>query len=718
MIMTLKRIGRKGIFTESFKQLTQDNELIFPESGIIVVYGPNGVGKSSLASVFAKEPETEFALDFDGNDFTSTDTNSLFHVINDQNGRNIIQGSTEDFILGDNIRREYELKKAIENGFEYLFNSLIIPKLKSDFGISKKDSPLLEKICDKTLARYVSDLANIRSKGKRIDRSEFLSFIETLCTVSIANYDESKLRFLVNDYNAKTSITKQLIEFTEKNIIIDHGFVKVEECTDAITLLTKYYYLHECVVCDKPIERISLLEKKQKDKDSCYKRLDKATKGILEQIHNSIGEDDPFAIKQAVTESAISGKLDSIVTLLKDFVEYFEIVNKQLNNFFAGCLKGLDLISRQREYGTIISEKPELTSEDVLYIEKFVNNCIDRKIELQRDSNGNLELLLGQKKFLNEDRKSLSLSNGEQNFISIAFELLKAKKVEAKVIVLDDPISSFDSIFKNKIAYAIVKFLNQKKQILLTHNTDLIMLLEHQRSQSFNLYIMNNTIGERNGFIPITREEQSLLLYLNKLVDFFREGVKEVIKDERKYLMAMVPFMRSFSQIMNRPMVKENLTGIMHGYGTTTVDLTATYNELFGCSFLTKTNIVSVDDILDTNLAYWEIIDSVKYPMLNRTFVHILTYLYLRLKVEKTLVEKYNINTNRYDMLTRIIDKAFKEDNFDNVQRRVFLLSRKTLLNEFNHFEQGLNIFQPALDITDTALKKERDDILQFLKQL
>ena len=135
-------------------------------------------------------------------------------------------------------------------------------------------------------------------------------------------------------------------------------------------------------------------------------------------------------------------------------------------------------------------------------------------------------------------------------------------------------------------------------------------------------------------------------------------------------------------------------------------------------SFLSKSFIVSIDDILNIDLDFWEIIDASKYPMLNRTFVHILTYFNLRLRVEKTLVEKFKINTKKYDMLTRIIDKAFKDDNLDNIQKRVFLLSRKTLLNEFNHFEQSLNIFQPAMDITDTALKKEREDILQFLEQL
>ena len=42
---------------------------------------------------------------------------------------------------------------------------------------------------------------------------------------------------------------------------------------------------------------------------------------------------------------------------------------------------------------------------------------------------------------------------------------------------------------------------------------------------------------------------------------------------------------------------------------------------------------------------------------------------------------------------------------------RVFFTSRKTLLNEFNHFEGNMNIFQPAIDITQAALQKEITDI-------
>ena len=37
-------------------------------------------------------------------------------------------------------------------------------------------------------------------------------------------------------------------------------------------------------------------------------------------------------------------------------------------------------------------------------------------------------------------------------------------------------------------------------------------------------------------------------------------------------------------------------------------------------------------------------------------------------------------------------------------RNRIRLTSKKTLINEFNHFEGNLSIFQPAIDITDQVL--------------
>lgn len=90
------------------------------------------------------------------------------------------------------------------------------------------------------------------------------------------------------------------------------------------------------------------------------------------------------------------------------------------------------------------------------------------------------KIVLENKDFLGINREELPLSSGEQNFLSLTFEFLKAKNSDKPIIILDDPISSFDSIYKNKIAYAIVKMLHKKKRIILTHNIDLLRLLDGQ----------------------------------------------------------------------------------------------------------------------------------------------------------------------------------------------------------------------------------------------
>ena len=104
--------------------------------------------------------------------------------------------------------------------------------------------------------------------------------------------------------------------------------------------------------------------------------------------------------------------------------------------------------------------------------------------------------------------------------------------------------------------------------------------------------------------------------------------------------------------------------------------------------------------------------------MLSDTLKQTLVYYHLRMKVEKELVDTFNIHARDMDILNQIIQRAFPRDRDKNEQNRnlrVFFTSRKTLLNEFNHFEGNMNIFQPAIDITQAALQKEIDDIQRKL---
>ena len=159
----------------------------------------------------------------------------------------------------------------------------------------------------------------------------------------------------------------------------------------------------------------------------------------------------------------------------------------------------------------------------------------------------------------------------------------------------------------------------------------------------------------------------------------------------------------------------------MHGYKTESVDIAQAYIELFGNpdGLIQAPYNVTVSDILLKSVDAVTIVDTNYFPLLNRTLKHSFQYLFLRLAVEKALVDKFNIDTTRYTQLGQIISAAFPDDNdIGQIRDRIRLTSKKTLINEFNHFEGNLSIFQPAIDITDQALSTEKANLMTFIENL
>ena len=176
--------------------------------------------------------------------------------------------------------------------------------------------------------------------------------------------------------------------------------------------------------------------------------------------------------------------------------------------------------------------------------------------------------------------------------------------------------------------------------------------------------------------------------------------------------------MRGYCQIIGDIDSKNKLTKLMHGYETEVINITEIYNTIFSDKVISDIHCISVSDILALDVHNAQTIKDTKYPLFSRTLQHTFTYLYLRLAVEKKLTDKYSVNTKDNDMLSKIILSSFKTNSKSDINNRVFFLSRKTLLNEFNHFEMDMNIFQPAIDIQNQVLAKEREDILNKLASL
>ena len=723
-ILEFKKIVKENIFCDEFNNFKENNLIKFSKN-IAVIYAPNGTGKTSLSNILDCEKNTEFELKYKNISYDSKNKNKLFFKIADQNARNVIEGKTGDFLLGDNIRREHELKEEIDIEFRRIFDELI-SRLKYDFKIDKVTNSLLKEIIkEDKIKEYIKSLVNTKKKGNDINYYMFINDIEKLNKRDIENVEEKKYKYLISNYLNSNSIIKKIMNIKDSNISKNEKVLEIQENSIAIEILEHYGNKHQCIVCDSNIDDPEELLKNKKDnKNRVYARLDKDTKIILENIIDKLVNEDPFEIKKGLTKAITEGNKTYLIELQSEIDSLWKVYHDKINNLFYKCLDNSDIKEKCNKYKKMIEEPLKLTEEDIRYIEKVINESISGSgIVLERNSqNHEIQIKLNNKLLIHTDRADLHLSTGEQNFISLAFELLKARNSKEEIIIIDDPISSFDSIYKNKIAFMIIKFLEKKNSIILTHNTDLIKLLQHQQQGCFSLYLLNNVQGGVNGFIHINLAEQKLLLSLSDLTKLFREDIYSEIKNEKLFIISLIPFMRGYANIIGDSISYKNLCKLMHGYEKGEVCISEIYNNVFknDKSKIYNNYTISVSDILGIDIRNTEIINSEKYPLLNRTLNHSLVYLYLRLYVEKNLIElflrKKNIPKNY--MLAQIIRDSFKGNDSFNTDQRVFFNSRKTLLNEFNHFEGNMNIFQPAIDISNKSLEKETTDIIEHINYL
>ena len=709
MQLEFLKLKKENIFCEDFINMSKNNVIDFSNTNVNILYAPNGVGKSSFCKIL--DNQGEFVLNYNGNKYTTNDCN-LFHVINDQNSRNIIKGKTQDFLLGDNIAKEYELKEWIDDEFDDIYKNLKLT-LKNQMNLSKiADNKFLW--IENSIQDIIKKIVNIRAKSTEIDLNAYMELIKGIKEVDLGEYDFEKYKYIISNDNY--GIINKIRKISSIKKI--KNFSKIEQCDDAITILNKYKESDNCIVCDNQnINSKELIEKKNTKKAEIINTLDDKTKSILIEIIDKIGENDPFNIKNLLSCAISSGSIDIILNLIKDIENYIYIYKNLINNLLISSLSK-EFIDKYLEYKEMLTKELNITDEDLLFINEFIEKNINKSISLQR-SNNKIVITLDSEDLIGVEREKLKLSSGEQNFISLTFELLKAKNVDKEIIVIDDPISSFDSIFKNKLVYAIIKFLMKKKVIILTHNVDLIRLIEYQKNNNFNIYLFNNFEGQENGFIEVNHNEKMLLLSIPDLLEFIRSGkIIEFVKDEKLYVYSLIPFMRGYVKYTGDKNLKNKLTKLMHGYETERVDLGQVYFSLFNNN-LVNNYIINVSDLLDIDIYNLdEIVNKKEYPILNKVLCNNLTYLYLRLKTEKSLVDKFNINTAKYDQLSSIINQSFKEKTIENSKMRIFFFSKKTLLNEFNHFEGNINIFQPAIDISENILFKEKKEISEKLYNL
>lgn len=655
-----------------------------------------------------------------------TNGENVFFVIKDQIERNVIEGDVNQLFLGDKLRKETELKKEISTKLKEIANE-VHDEVRTHFGITSSKASILSYVKDynDSLSHLLANLAKTKGYEDSVTLEEFKSVMNDYNkTDAQQELCEERKNFLITSLNDKNSPIHKVLKIGLNEIIAVPEVKKYEEVDIAVKVLKKYEDRTDCIVCDtENINLHNLLEQKNNRKQKIINKLNAEFKDIIDEI-NQMKEGTPYKIKERILAVLDTGAAEDFKKLQKELLNDIHIYINNCYSFLVECIEKSEILKLEEEYKLLVQNKFELNDEDFFYLQEVVKESMEKEITIERKDK-DLIISLNQASLLSVDRAALPLSTGEQNFLSLTFELIKASKSKEPIIVIDDPISSFDSIYKNKIVYALVKILEKKEVIVLTHNTDLLRLLHGQNGNKYRLYIFNNFSGCENGFIELSNTESSLVCNIEAFVQLLKNPHELEIQDSLIYLISLIPFMRGYSGLVSSS-IKEQLTQVMHGYKSEVVDIGKVYNDLFLKDYKNeKFDSFCIDSVgvIDAfkgllgskNLNDLQIINNDEYRLLNRTLVHSFSYLALRLIIEEVLCRKYSIKGD-YLQLGKIIVEAYKDKSLETTRKRVFLTSKKTLINDFNHFDGNMNIFQPAIDINDDLLKKEIDSILKFIE--
>jgi len=536
----------KKIFTveiENCNNITSSS-LSFLKSHLNINYAMNGSGKSTVAKVI-KAISTEKSLEeykpFGTNLKPNANVSEKFNnvlLFNDDFVNNfifkeseVISNSFEIFIKTDNYDQKLEaLNKRLK-------------ELKIDIGKDEDINNMLKVFTE------IKSKISLNTKKDSLKKNPFVKAITSK----------------ENIYNIPSELTKftKFLEDGEHNINWIHWKNKGSD----------FDSLHDCPFCAEELSEA--YEKEKESFSNTYKKTSaKSTKDMLDYFEklkpyinnekydvliecvkfNKNPEDTEFLLKQFIGElSYLKEKIEKSVSFDSHSIKSEEITNldEVLNRLKIEIKGKIDVFNSEKskrtietinhkldallveiealkeELGTLKGIIESKTKDAISDINSFLNQAgINYEIFISPTSQAEANTVL---RYVVDKEKSVDIKNirnhlswGEKNAFALILFMYYAIRHKADLIILDDPVSSFDSNKKYAIINRIFKNKNKsfynKTVILFTHDFQpIIDFFKINKKESYAIspkYLKNNK-GKLLEFNIEKKNIKSALSFLN-----------------------------------------------------------------------------------------------------------------------------------------------------------------------------------------------------------
>ncbi|MDY3995231.1 MAG: hypothetical protein SOY58_05755 [Candidatus Onthovivens sp.] len=637
----MKIFSQTDFDKDGVNYLSFDDSFEFDDSNKII-FGFNGIGKTSIYNYLKKTQEDNFQfLDYESKP-NFTGTGKKFTISTDLSELNLLCLEKED------INKRMSIKEC--------FKTLGI-KNKSEAEALNLD---FASLYNGKKAFTIVDIDE--NKYKKIVSCVQLNDIPKL----IKNMEEIK---------KITDISSEIKDYTQKYLL--DIYEMLENHLDRST--------SKCPVCGtENVDIFGFINKKRKELLSLSNNLfgtfvNVVTKSRDEQkqiINELIDISKDIDVETLVTIGISNCNYDeyiSIVSYNKRLVEIenqIKVLEKQRDTFYKAMSNNNSFVKEQFEQiykGATIN---------------FDNKKKEIKIDLPRDYR--------------------TYSTGELNELCLVIKLLSFKGSNKQLLIIDDPLSSYDFVNQYRIIFRIVESTkNDKKIIVFTHNIETINIVNTQYSGRFNYYYIEKynsklileQIKSENIINSILSLEiiRNKNLYIDLLV--YRENC-----EEGQLFSGNKVFHYDSSFTFNSNIAKERkFNGLKNDYFLNLIENTPIkYQKSFEENTITK-------------ILY---ICGIRVWIENKIRKFILT---LKEPQRSDTLKRFNSKNTTLERLNSVQSMNEFRDMFPNYIRESFMM-KKVMLNQDSHYKSQIIPFNFAMNISLDDLIRELEEVKKIFE--